>query len=169
MDAIFSTLIGGMLALFGAMVGPYFQRKHDRWLATKADHGILRTKAEELFSELSNLTAQSGRASVRTLERLRDDTLEAVPLPDLSRIRALSTVYFPQLLPHIDAFEGDIKALFDKLVPQIGKAGEAANAGEIKALGVVMVIEHQQIATKLVKAVQKEMIEITPKFEDLAK
>lgn len=168
-DAILSTLVGGMLALVGAFVGPFFQRKHERWLARREDHAVLRAKAEELFAELAVLTAQSGQASVRTVERLRNESLDSIPLPDLNRIRSLSTVYYPKLLPHVTAFEEDRKAMFEKLLPSLRVAGEEADPEAIKGLTVVMAIQYQQLASKLVRAFQEEMIEVAPKFEDGAK
>ena len=163
--AIVSTLIGGLLALAGAFVGPFLQRKHDKWLARLTDHQTLRQKAEELFAELDAVTHISGKASLRTVERLQDGTLEAISLPDLGRVRALATVYFPKLLPHLDQFQTEINGLWKELIPDLGAASKALDADKIKGLGVVMVLQHQQISTRLVQAVRLEMIEITPKFE----
>jgi hypothetical protein len=165
MDALFQTLIGGFLALAGAFVAPYFQRKHERWIARRADHQTLRQKAEELFSEIDTLASLSGRASVRIVEQLMDDSLETIPLPDLGRIRALSTVYFPKLLPHLDRFQADIKKSNADLIPQIRQAGDALDADKIRGIGVIMVIEHRESASKLAQAVHHEMREISPKFE----
>ena len=165
-ETVVSTLIGGSLALAGAFVGPFLQRKHDRWMAGRADHQTLRQKAEELFSELDALTQQSRRASVRTLERLKDEALEAVSIPDLGRVRALTTVYFPRLLPYLDQFQSDLDSLYQKIIPDLGAAGEALDAAKIKGLGVLLVIEYQQIAGKLASEVRREMAKITPKFEE---
>ena len=165
--AIISTLIGGLLALAGAFVGPFLQRKHDRWMARRADHQILREKAEELFSELDTFVTQSGRASIRIIERLVDENLETIVLPDIGKVRALSTVYFPRLLIHLDQFQADIRAVFKKIAPELGDAGKALDAKKIKGWGAMMAIEHQEIAIKLVDAVRREMIEISPKFEEI--
>ena len=167
MTAIISTLVGGLLALAGAFVGPFLQRKHDRWLAQRTDHQTLRQKAEELFVGLDALSHQSGRASVRTFERLKDGGLEAIPLPDLGCVRALATVYFPQLMPHLDQFQTEIKTLYEKIVPDLRKAGEALDANKIKGLGIIMVIEHQQIISKPVREIHGEMLKIAPKFEEI--
>jgi hypothetical protein len=164
--AIVSTLIGGLLALAGAFIGPFLQRKHDRWLAHRADDQMLRHKAEELFSELDTLTDKSGKASIRVVERLKNAELDTIPLPDLGHVRALAIIYFPKLLPHLDQFQNDIDELWKKLIPDLGTASEALDAGKIQGLGVVTVIQHQQISTKLVQAVRREMVEVTPKFED---
>lgn len=164
--AIVSTLIGGLLALAGAFIGPFLQRKHDRWLARRADDQTLRQKAEELFSELDALADKSGKASIRVVERLKNEALDTIPLPDLGHVRALAIIYFPKLLPHLDQFQTDIDELWKKLIPDLGKASEALDAGKIQGLGMVMVIQHQQISTKLVQAVRREMVEVTPKFED---
>lgn len=165
-EVVLSTLIGGFLALLGAFAGPFLQRKHDRWLAMRADHQILREKAEELFNELDSLGDQSARASIRILERLKDDNLDALPVPDLGRIRAISTVYFPKLLPCLDSYQVDLKAIHNRIIPDIGKAGEASDARKINALGVMLVFEHQEASSKLIKDIRSEMVELAPKFQD---
>lgn len=164
--AIVSTLIGGLLALAGAFIGPFFQRKHDRWLAFRADDQMRRQKAEELFSELDALTGKSGKASIRAVERLKNAELDPIPVPDLGHVRALAIIYFPELLPHLDQFQTDIDELWKKLIPDLGAASEALDAEKIQGLGVMMVIQHHEISTKLVKSVRREMVKVTPKFED---
>jgi hypothetical protein len=157
-----------MLALAGAFVGPFLQRKHDRWLARRADQQILRQKAEELFAELDTLALHSGQASVRTFERLQNKELDAIALPDLGRVRAIATIYFPKLLPHFDRFQDEQKSFTEKIIPDLGRAGEASDYAKIKGITAMLMLNHQEIVTKLVQDIRREMVEMTPKYEDIS-
>ena len=107
-EALFQTLLGGLLALGGVVIGPFLQRKHEKWLLARQDEQLLREKAQELFDAIDTLVSKSQASTLSALARLKDESsAEAIPVPDLGNIRGLSTIYFPSLLDRIAKFEED--------------------------------------------------------------
>ena len=163
MEAFLQTLLGGFLALAGSAIGPFLQRKHDRWVANREDSQLIRDKAQELFDELDRITSVSGQASTRVLERLKDENLEARQVPELGRVRAISALYFPGSLPLIQTFEDEA----GKLMEEVVKLAEntAANADRMKGLPVLMTLKHQKLASKFVRSMREHVNGVLPKLD----
>ena len=167
MEAFFQTLIGGLLALGGAMIGPFFQRKHDRWRAEREDQHLLRDKAQEFFDELDRVVKESQSATMSAVLRIKDDTVESKAVPDLGRIRAIAAIYFPTSLGLIESFETELSTLAQSVVTG---AQEAVDSGErglgtLKALPMVMATKHQQFAARFVAEMRAHLAKNVPKIE----
>ena len=164
MDAIFQTLLGGILALAGAMLGPFFQRRHERWKARRDDEKVLRDKAEELFDELDRVSRQAGQASVRSLQMIKDKSLEALPVPDLGKIRAIVVMYFPDAMQIIERFENShseaTKGIFDSLRKSLESGRD--NPDEITVLGVMLTTTFQSLASKYVQEMRAAIADSVP-------
>lgn len=167
MSVIVSTLIGGLLALAGAWVGPHFQRKHERWRAVREDQKTLRDKAQELFDELDRLVYQSQKASLAAVAKLKDDTVEAVPVPDLGRVRAIAAIYFPSALPIIQEHEARHQQVMQVVVDEAKSAlGQGAQGLEtLKALPMFMTSKYQEFASNFVVAMRAHLATEVPKLE----
>lgn len=166
-SGLLSTLLGGFLALAGVLLGPFFQRKHERWLAFRSDQALLREKAEQLFDELDRITDQSHAATMSSLKNAQDENREIIPVPDLGKIRAISTVYFPSILPLIDEYEekrsSSAKIVLNYWKDAMKKGGISPT--EMKAMQVMVVTEHGTNASELVTAVRKHLCEIVPRLQ----
>lgn len=167
MDAILQTLIGGMLALGGALIGPFFQRKHERWRAEREDRHLLRDKAQELFDELDRVIKESQAASISAVSRLKDDSVALIPVPDLGRIRAIAAIYFPSSLGLIENLEIEHVELGKEIVEHVQNAVEAGEKGlgTLKGLPVVMAARYQEFAARFVATMRTHLIENVPKIE----
>ena len=166
-NAILQTLIGGLLALGGAMIGPFFQRRHERWRAEREDRHLLRDKAQELFDDLDRVIKESQTASLSAALKLKGDNVESTSVPDLGRIRAIAIIYFPSSLPLIENFEAELNALAQSVV---GEAEGAMESGEkglkmLKALPMVMAIKHQQSSARFVAQMRCHFAKNVPKME----
>ena len=166
-DGIIQVLVGGLIALAGAFVGPFFQRKHERWRADRDDRAILRAKAEELFDELDRFIAKSHEASLAAFAKMQDQNVETKAVPDLGRSRAIAAIYFPTSLPLIDKFESDNVELIKLVSAQLGSALKEGEAGlaSLKALPMAMAIRHQEMSSKFVLDLRKHLAENVPKLE----
>jgi hypothetical protein len=167
MDAILQTLVGGVLALAGAFVGPHFHRKHERWRASREDRHILREKAQELFDELDRMIKESQAASISAISRLEggSDTHSAVP--DLGRIRAIAAIYFPSSLGLIDSFEEEHRKLSSEIYDILK---DALNSGEkglgiLRGLPMVVTTNYQQFASRFVSEMRSHLVDNVPKME----
>lgn len=167
MDAILQTVVGGLLALGGVLIGPYFQRKHERWKAKREDQNILRAKAQELFDELDSIIRQSQEASLAAVARMQDAAVKAKPVPDLGRVRAIAAIYFPTSLPLIENFETQHQQVTEFIV---GEAKKAVDAGgqeleTLKGLPMVMTVKYQQFASKFVREMREHLATNVPKID----
>jgi hypothetical protein len=164
MDALLQTLLGGIIALAGAAIGPWLQRNHERWRAQREDEHLVREKAQELFDELDRVVRDSAKASVRAMERITNKDLEAFPVPDLGKIRAISLTYFPDLMNAISSFEIKHAALAEKIIAEARAATDKGDAGLdiLKALPVLMVTSYQEVANDLVKAIRTDISQHIP-------
>jgi len=166
-DGVIQVLAGGLVALAGTFVGPFFQRKHEKWRADRDDRAILRNKAEELFDELDQFVAKSQAASVAAVAKMQDDTIQAKHVPDLGRVRAIAAIYFPTALPLIDAFETENLELIKWVGTQTEAALKDGDAGisVLKSLPMVLALKHQQRGSKFVSDLRKHLADNVPKME----
>ena len=167
MNAILQTLIGGLLALGGAMIGPFFQRRHERWRAEREDRHLLRDKAQELFDELDRVIKESQAASLSAALKLKGDNVESTAVPDLGRIRAIAIIYFPSSLALIENFEAELNALAQSVVREAEGAMESGENGlkMLKALPMVMATKHQQSTARFVAQMRDHFAKNVPKME----
>lgn len=165
--AIVSTLIGGLLALAGAFIGPFLQRKHDRWMANRDDRRLLRDKAQELFDELDRVVLESRRASMSAVARLQDKTAENVPVPDLGRVRAIAAIYFPTSLELIEAYEERHSKLMMLMVEEVKNAvGNGADGLDtLRALPMITTVQFQKFTSDFVNEMRKHLADNAPKLE----
>ena len=166
MEAFLQTLIGGLLALGGASVAPFFQRKHERWRANREDRHLLRQKAQELFDELDRVIMGSKAASISAFARVKDDTVESKAVPDLGRIRAIAAIYFPSSLPLIEKFEKEHAATTANIVKSVDDAVAAGDKGlgTLKALPMIMTSQYQEFASRFVNEMRLHLAEQVPKI-----
>ncbi len=164
MDAIYQTLLGGALALAGSALGPFFQRRHERWKARREDEKFLREKAEELFDELDRVGNQAAQASVRSLQMISNASLEAIPVPDLGKIRAITTMYFPNSMITIENFEKSHSEETRKIVESLKRsvASGKNNPDEIKGLTVLMTTTYQSLASECIRKIRSEIAGTVP-------
>jgi hypothetical protein len=169
MDALLQTLLGGLLALGGALVGPFLQRKHDRWLAQREDQHLLREKAQELFDEIDRMVSQSAASCTSALVRMKDEGAQIVPVPQLGRIRTICAIYFPAVLPHIAMFESDHREYLMKVREIMEEALKQGDEGveTLKGLPILMTVQYQQLATKLASDMRDHLHQAVPKLAHL--
>ena len=164
MDAIYQTLLGGALALAGSSLGPFFQRRHERWKARREDEKFLREKAEELFDELDRVGQQAAQASVRSMQMISNKSLEAIPVPDLGKIRAIATMYFPTTTKILESFEkshsDETRKIFDEIRESVDRG--RADPDEIKALTVLITATYQSLASECIKKIRIEVAQTVP-------
>lgn len=164
MDAILQTLAGGLLALAGAIIGPFFQRRHDRWVAQQQANQLLRDKAQELFDEIDRLIRDAGQASIRAIQKIKDDNAEPLPVPDLGRIRSISAIYFPSCLELIQTFEAkhseSVRTSVRMVVEESKKNYPASDV--YKMIPVMMVTEFQTLSTDLCKEIRDRIASEVP-------
>ena len=167
MDVLLQTLLGGALALMGAFVGPFLQRKHDRWLATREDEQLIRNQAQELFDELDRIVRESGQAFNCAFAMLEDQSLEVVEVPHLNRARAISAIYFPACLPVIEDFEQKETELLGKIAEMAINAsdvgGDALN--KLKGLPVFLANERHKLSSSFVDRMRLNITQRLPKLE----
>ena len=166
MEAVLQTLLGGLLAIAGAIAGPHLQRRHDRWTARREDEQLIRNKAQELFEELDRLSHESAKASVRAMEKLKDDSLDSIPVPQLGQARAIAALYFPSSLKLIEDFEEKHGALAKKVFEEADKAIKAGDQGVdvLKALPIIMITQFQSLANDFVFEMRAHIIDQLPKM-----
>ena len=166
-DGVLQVLVGGLLALGGAFVGPFFQRRHERWIADREDRAVLRNKAEELFDELDSFVLKSQGASIAALARMQDSGVEAKPVPDLGRVRAIAAIYFPTSLTMIDAYEATNLEALRSIAEQTEEALKAGEKGlaTLRGMPMKMAIEHQQAAASFVAELRKHLSENVPTLQ----
>lgn len=167
MEAILQTLIGGLLALSGAFAGPYFQRKHDRWLADRNDRAHLREKGQELFDELDRFIREAQKASIFAIKQIQDKNAVSTPVPDLGRVRAISVIYFPVCLDLVDSFEIKHSNLFLEISNTAKKAVADGDAGldQLKALPLLMTSLYQKLASDFVRQMRVNLAKNVPRME----
>ena len=165
--SVLAAIVGVVGALGGAFIGPFFQRKHERWVAKRADEQLLREKAQELFDELDRVAHAAAASTTRTLERLNKKDLEIIPFPDLGRIRAVAALYFPSTLPRIEQFETQYGEGLASIVSELRSKNDEgkADADYINGLIVVMMTQAQQIAAKFVREMRMLLTDKLPSFE----
>lgn len=168
MEAFLQTLTGGLLALAGALTGPFLQRRHDRWLAKRGDENILRDKAQELFDELDRISSQSGKASMSTISRLNKEANNAiVPIPELGRVRAITAIYFPSAMDIVTKFEADHVQLMQSVGQEAAQYVLEGQAGleKLKALPMRATSEHLKLTLKLTKEMREHISGVVPKLQ----
>ena len=167
MEAVLQTLIGGFLALGGALIGPFLQRRHDRWVAKRQDDQLLRDKAQELFDEIDAMVSASQASMLSALARMRDKAAsETIPVPDLGRIRAISTVYFPVLFERISKFEADTGAFYKKVVEMAEGSLKTGEEGleTLKSMPFVMTGQYQTLTAELATDLRAQLRGVVPKL-----
>ncbi len=167
MEAILQTLIGGILALSGAFVAQYFQRKHERWVANRENERMLRDKAEELFEDLDRFFRESREATLSVVKKIIDDGVETKGVPDLGRVRAIAAIYFPTTLSLIGEFELAQINMSKFAIEQAKKAMETSDGGAaiLKALPMVLTVKHQESATNFVNQMRDKLCSSVPILE----
>lgn len=165
-EGIVQVLIGGLLALAGAFIGPFFQRRHERWRAKREDEQTLRGMAAELFNELDRIVHESNQSNISAIKRLIDNNAEPFPLPDLGKIRMLVSVYFPTASEIVTRFEKESDALSDQLAKEIENAvKQSSSAEKIKVLNGVLVTQRNKQAYSFVKEMRTHMANVIPRLQ----
>ena len=165
-EGVIQIIVGGLIALAGACVGPFFQHKHEKWRADRDDRAILRAKAEELFDQLDQFVAKSQAASLAAMAKMQDHTVEAKQVPDLGRVRSIAAIYFPTALPLIGTFETENLDFMKWVVTQTEAAlkDDAAGLDVLKGLPMIMAQKHQQQGSKFVSDLRTHLADNVPKM-----
>ena len=165
-EALFQTLLGGLLALGGVVIGPFLQRKHEKWLLARQDEQLLREKAQELFDAIDTLVSKSQASTLSALALLKDESsAEAIPVPDLGNIRGLSTIYFPSLLDRIAKFEEDYGVVIKKVVDVAEDVMKGtSDASSLKAMPFLMTGQYQSLITDLARDLRSQLRVAVPKL-----
>ncbi|KWV92763.1 hypothetical protein [Erythrobacter sp. YT30] len=160
-------IVGVLGTLGGAVIGPLFQRKHEQWKARRADEQLLRDKAQELFDELDRLTIGSHSSMISTMQRVGSEESEVQPVPDLGKIRAITTVYFPTCQGAVVRFENAVREQGIETTNQMRKMMNDGDLGAnaIKAMTISLVTQHQAISRDLVVELRKELNAIVPRIK----
>ncbi len=164
---ILAAVVGVFGALGGALIGPHFQRKHERWVAKRSDEQLVREKAQELFDELDRLTGKSHEAVIAYMKTATQETPDSLPMPDLGRIRAISTIYFPECQAAISEFEEEAakrgKASME-LIAELNKEG-TLTADAIKVITIQTITDHQSSSGKLAKRLRQQLGTTIPRLK----
>ena len=167
MDTVISTLIGGFLALGGALIGPFFARRHEKWRARRDDEDKLRLKAEELFDELDRLNQHSHASLMSVIKVYKGKAGDVLPVPDLGKVRAIVTVYFPSAQSIVDDFETErarISGLFIEYFQQQMKDGGLRDV-QISQMQTLMITNHQKIIAEISKALRAHVSAVVPRLK----
>jgi hypothetical protein len=113
-EALAPVFLGGLLALAGAAIGPFFQRRHEKWKANREDEQLMRDNALELFEELGRIRDGTRESTSASLKQVTDSEAEVVAIPEIGRVRAIATIYFSNICPLLDEYELKKKALQDE-------------------------------------------------------
>lgn len=114
LTSMLPVLLGGSLAALGGWLGQFHSH---RYSAERERHKLLREKAETLCTGLNSVAEWlSERHTTLVYRGMSHD----VPAP-LVKVRALQTLYFPELKSRID----DVETAFGQAVDAIAKAGTA--------------------------------------------
>lgn len=164
--AILQTLLGGVIALAGVLIGPYFQRKHERWLAKRSDDDTKRAKAESLFDDLDRISSKSRQSTVSVMNVIQNEKMSILPAPDLGRVRAVASVYFPTCQVIIDEYEDKRKEKTKKIMQYLKKQTDAGevSASEIRSIQVVMATEHQSDTQNFIDNMRAHISEVVPRL-----
>lgn len=162
---IIPVLVGGLLALAGALIGPFFQRKHEYWKAAREDSQLLREKAAELFSKLDRITAEANQASVSAIRNLMEKDAVPSPLPDLGKVRLLVAVYFPDATSIVETYEAKNLELTKTLVSEIDKAAKSHDAQALKAVNAFLVQQKGQTSCDFVRQIRDEISTKVPRLK----
>jgi hypothetical protein len=166
-EVLISTLLGGLLALAGALIGPNLQRKHDRWLAKRQDEALLRDKAEELFEELDRMQQGSRRAMLSVMASVRDPSEQVQPIPELGKIRAIVCVYFESASKIVNEFErqrdSSGQIFMDYTKEQFEQ--KCLTEDRTKMLQLYMVSEHGKNLSAFVTKLRSHVSHIVPRVK----
>ncbi|UYY59747.1 hypothetical protein [Sphingomonas sp. S2-65] len=102
---VLNTALAGGLGFGGAWVGTLTQRQTRREDAKRADAALMRDKAGEIFTEMR---AIEGQAFVAVMDMVKlsaglDEDQSVGSMPRLDTLYALVAVYYPSMLPILDA------------------------------------------------------------------
>ncbi|KLI64975.1 hypothetical protein [Aurantiacibacter marinus] len=166
MEAIVPVLVGGLLTLAGALVAPFFQRKHEKWRAEREDSQLIREKAAELFDELDRMVAESHSANIAVFRNLAEKNVPPSPLPDLGRIRMLVGIYFPEAMPTVEGYEERCAVVSSSVTKDLDGALKSSDGGDrIKALTAVMVSSQNEETRKFVRNLRAEVAQNIPRLK----
>lgn len=165
MDDIIPVLVGGVVALAGALIGPFFQRRHEHWKASREDAQVLRDKAAEIFSEMDRIAMESHQASIAVIKNLIEENGVPSPLPDLGKVRMLVAVYFPSLKGLVDSYESRVRELEKELAQEISKANQSYDVAAFKRATAIIVQKRNQQAFEFVKSIRSEITNKLPRLK----
>ncbi len=101
------------------------------------------------------------------MARFKGDPVEAVPVPDLGRLRAIAAIYFPTSLTLIRSFE-ERQENFGKFVMDEAKKAlgdGAAGLEALKALPMIVTSQSQALAMEFVREMRAHLTMNVPKLE----
>ncbi len=173
-DSLIGVVLGSALVLLGTLVGPYFQRRHEKWRAVREDQALLRSKAQEIFNEIDFVVEKSREASIDALQRLmqlsNSNGGSAKAVADLGKLRGLVAIYYPTGLDYIDAFEENSATLINNIKSKINEAIQRGEQGaaELVKLPTLMAVSHQRVVDVFADELRKHIIEQVKKISPVS-
>ena len=163
---VLAAAIGVAGALGGALIGPFFQQRHERWRADRDDRELLRAKAEELFAAIDDFIAGVSDSTRSAMGQLHKEKVEPQQLPDLGRVRSIALIYFPTSLDLIEAFEADTIEIARDIAEESIAALDAGPAGvdTLKRMPLIITHRYQWRSTKLIVDLRNHLSANVPKL-----
>lgn len=126
-------LIGVLGTLGGTMLANRHNRRDRQEQIERERHALLRSKAEELYAELTSVVdfAKQNISSALRSEYLQEDASTELVLPT-ERVEALIAIYFPSALPIFEQYEQDRIAQVAPLMEQIEEAAASHNTAQFR-------------------------------------
>lgn len=164
-EIIAPVLVGGALALLGTFVGPFFQRKHEKWKAEREDAQLIRLKADQVFLELDCIRDQATSARIASVKRLVDENEPPVALPALGKVRLIVPIYFPTAQERLDAYDDESSRMGVDLKPQLELAFKDGDNKAIEKLSAEAIKAEYKRLISLVEEIKKEVLNNTPNIQ----
>lgn len=126
---VLQTVAAGGIGLAGSFIVPRSQRENRRAEALAASHAIMREKAEQIFSQISNSRLAISAALHRITRTISES--DARTLVDYSGMGALHEIaglvatYYPNGLPILENGRQELEAVISAAEKAISNAGAA--------------------------------------------
>lgn len=164
LNTIITAIATGGLTVVSLFIVPKREQVARAEDERRANAAIMRDKAEEIFAELSKIEAGMAQQLVAAGEALiRGNNDDATPMPNFNNVSAMAAVYYPNLLPIVDAIEAPFVERVDRLrqafaAATVPKTMKGATA-ELKSLRLEMVLAQWENSIAITKKARARLIE----------
>jgi hypothetical protein len=158
MTQLFLSALFGLLAgLVGTGFQAYLQRqdKADERLERRKERR--REKAEEVFTELSALVRAYSDLSLDVMRQANGQKEVTITPASNARISSLLLVYFPELVPLLDAFDNDMKQIANDTADELRKDDNFKDPDKERGAMVLNAFSFSQRAAKFAEDLRPKL------------